>query len=557
MESFDIVKLVTNNPIARLSGDYNSKLLCKIKGKFSGEDQQLFLGSFYCYLNHNSRTEFIIDLDDIWGWLGFSAKIRAKELLLKHFEENVDYKIQRETSDFLGKETHPKGGGLTYKDKITMTIRTFKSLCLKANTKKAKEIHEYYIDMEEIIHEVIDEESSELRIQLQISNNKIETLTKKTNKYVVGECVYIFKSTFDGKDIYKIGRTKNANDREYAHKTTSLEGLLEQVLCVNSRLTEQVSHFILDRYRCVSRREWFETDLRTVQNVIHYTRKVLELNSEFVPQVTEFIDKITPEIITEPPSVIPIDTFTPIQFELKDQDNFGLFISECCDIADDHIVSHSVLRAQYKIWSKTAKPIQGTKLINYCNGLFKSSMMRQNQLVKQGKKSLHFTGLKLKPEFTIFVKPDSETKIIENFLYERCVRHPLYRESIIDVLSEFESFYPSCCYVKKELLKKFFDTIFIRLRSGMEYGGKDDRLSGWLGVALKSNPHPEPVKNYRAPRQVALKKVDSNEIIETFVHMKLAAEYIGRSSCVTNGLIIRHEQITLNDESYILEYCKN
>jgi hypothetical protein len=167
----------------------------------------------------------------------------------------------------------------------------------------------------------------------------------------------------DGTDIYKIGRTNNTDDREYAHKTASLDRLLEQVLCVNSRLTEQVSHFIPGSYRCASRRDWFETDLRTVQNTIHYTRKVLEINSEFVTKVTEFIDKNTPEIIKKTPSVIPIDAFTKIQFELKDQDNFKLFISECCDIADGYIVSHSVLRAQYKIWSKTAKPIQRTKSI--------------------------------------------------------------------------------------------------------------------------------------------------------------------------------------------------
>jgi hypothetical protein len=133
MNTFDIVKLVSDNPITRLSGTYNSKLLCKIKEKFTGETQQLFLGSFYCYLNHNSRTEFIIDLDNIWSWLGFSAKIRAKELLIKHFKENVDYKVKA----FSREREHLTING-SKPNKITMTIRTFKSLCLKANTKKSK-----------------------------------------------------------------------------------------------------------------------------------------------------------------------------------------------------------------------------------------------------------------------------------------------------------------------------------------------------------------------------------------------------------------------------------
>ena len=35
-----------------------------------------------------------------------------------------------------------------------LSIKTFKSLCLKAGTKKADEIHEYYIKLEDLIQEV-------------------------------------------------------------------------------------------------------------------------------------------------------------------------------------------------------------------------------------------------------------------------------------------------------------------------------------------------------------------------------------------------------------------
>lgn len=48
-----------------------------------------------------------------------------------------------------------------------MTIKTFKSLCLKAGTKKADQIHEYYIKMEEILQETIGEECAELKLQLE------------------------------------------------------------------------------------------------------------------------------------------------------------------------------------------------------------------------------------------------------------------------------------------------------------------------------------------------------------------------------------------------------
>ena len=89
----NIVKLIENNPITRLTNTYQNKLLMKIKHSFSDIEQQLFVSSFYCFLNYNQRTDFVIDLDDIWGWLGFSQKDAAKRVIDKHFTINTDYKI--------------------------------------------------------------------------------------------------------------------------------------------------------------------------------------------------------------------------------------------------------------------------------------------------------------------------------------------------------------------------------------------------------------------------------------------------------------------------------
>ena len=61
--ALDIVKLIEKNPITRLSKNYQNNLINKIKSKFSEGQQQLFVASFFCYLNYNSKNEFIIDLD--------------------------------------------------------------------------------------------------------------------------------------------------------------------------------------------------------------------------------------------------------------------------------------------------------------------------------------------------------------------------------------------------------------------------------------------------------------------------------------------------------------
>jgi hypothetical protein len=89
--NIDIVSLIENNPITKFNGDYQSKIIKKVTNEFNAYEQQLFLSSFYCYLKYDKVNDFIIDLDNIWTWCGFSQKIKAKNLLLNNFEVNTDY----------------------------------------------------------------------------------------------------------------------------------------------------------------------------------------------------------------------------------------------------------------------------------------------------------------------------------------------------------------------------------------------------------------------------------------------------------------------------------
>lgn len=90
MQELNIVELIEKNPITKLSSTYNNKLLNKIKDNFSGFEQQLFVSSFYCYLNYDKNIDFIVDLDDVWKWLGFTQKVSAIRVLEKNFTSNID-----------------------------------------------------------------------------------------------------------------------------------------------------------------------------------------------------------------------------------------------------------------------------------------------------------------------------------------------------------------------------------------------------------------------------------------------------------------------------------
>jgi hypothetical protein len=235
METLDIIDLIEKNPITKLSNTYNNKLLTKIKENFSEIEQQLFISSFYCYLNYHPGNDFVIDLDDVWKWLGFNQKVKAKALLEKNFILNIDYK---NLLSQLGKQdSEEKKHGGHNKEIYMLNIRTFKLLCIKSNTKKAQDIHEYFIKLEEILHEVIEEESNELKLQLEkhiiqieekeklLEKTKIEKL-KEVEKAIIKqfqtntECIYIgtIENTNESKEkLIKFGHTNELSTRVTCH----------------------------------------------------------------------------------------------------------------------------------------------------------------------------------------------------------------------------------------------------------------------------------------------------------------------------------------------------
>jgi hypothetical protein len=253
MQSLNVVNLIEKTTITKLSGSYNNRLLQRIKDHFTESQQQIFVTSFYCYLNYNQTTDFVIDLDDIWEWLGFNQKVKAKSLLERHFMLDTDYKV---LLSHAGKQTNDGRGGHN-KEVFMLNVKTFKLFCIKAGTKKADEIHEYFIKLEELLHQVIQEESDELKKQLEQKGNQIldienrnkeaytkllqekaqerqRVLLQEYNKDI--SIVYIVKvKTYEnGEYIIKIGESRRGiTDRYAEHKSKYEEALLLDCFAVN------------------------------------------------------------------------------------------------------------------------------------------------------------------------------------------------------------------------------------------------------------------------------------------------------------------------------------
>ena len=258
--SIDIVNLIESNRLTKLIGNYQSSMVDKVKANFTTYEQQLFVSSFYCYLNYND-TDFAIDLDNIWQWLGFSQKMTAKRLLENCLINNEDYK----NLSYFDVKKDKKHGGHN-KETIMLTIPAFKRFCLKAGTKKANEIHKYYIKMEKIIQEVVVEECKSLSEQLKVKDQEIvnkdaeiakrdaEYQTKlKKQKEVEREKVLLNQFVVSIPIVYVI-RVKTHPNGEYIVKIgESRRGILQ-------RYNEHKSHYpecvLLDVFTAIQSKDF-------------------------------------------------------------------------------------------------------------------------------------------------------------------------------------------------------------------------------------------------------------------------------------------------------------
>lgn len=556
----NIVNLIENNPITKLSGNYQSKLLNKIREKFNTHDQQLFVASFYCYLNV-SKDDYVIELDNIWKWMGFSQKVNAKKLLMKHFTKNVDYKV------LLCQEQKRSGPGGQNKENILLKIDVFKMMCILSQTEKGKNIREYFVHLEDLLHELLDEESTELRQQLEDTENKLETtmvelknsennrnwlMNRRYYEAKAGDVVYLYKDCDKLDDsLYKIGKSKGLSDRELCYSNFSKTGRMVLVkYCLNCDLTEKVLHHILDKYRVIRNREWFdfpseEFAIQTIFATVNFMDSHMDTIEDFIPDMINYMDI---DIYSDIDN-IPVQEQNDVE-EFADRKNpkdFDKFIDECCELSETFTQTKADLKSAHRVWSKCTENNVISALDMYLKNRFKVATIIEDDIKRNV-----YKGVRLMP--LVFVPKNEVLLDYETFIMERCKTDYQYRISFVDFFNAFsawkcESFpkYKLSGKYKKEI-QNYLEIDFAGGRVHLSGGARATHLFGVWGLGMGFNNFGLKVKE-RTCKEVGqfdiddhlLKKWDSLSIAsrENGIALSTLSNYC-RFNNVVNGLVYKY-----------------
>jgi len=466
MNELNIVDLIEKNPIAKLSKEYNSKLLNKIKESFTGFEQQLFVSSFYCYLNYDKNIDFVVDLDSVWKWLGFQQKYHAKTVLEKNFALNIDYKnssslIFNPETETNNTKQEEKWGGQN-RQIVMLTIKCFKSLCLKAQTKKASEIHEYYMKMEETLHQIVEEETDELRLQLEQKENIILEKdnaiikTKKEKQRAVEEatitqfplnteCIYFgtIDNTNDEKEnLIKFGHTNDLATRIRDHR-------------------KQYNNFILTAAFRVQNKVEIENLIKTYPKIKRQIRTI-EINGKAKTEIIAYdatnftIEKLTKNI----KDIIHSKTYSI--------DNFNRIMKE----NEEFIVENKYIKEQVEMHLKTI-----TKQAVELNEI--------KDIINAQKAAIEILRKEDQSVYQNALLPDDEnTKKFAEFIDMMCIVRSDVEESSTNMEGQFRIWCKT--KPKKEIfhsLKNYLDTRFKPARLSNQT--KDQMVHGYIGVKLK------------------------------------------------------------------------
>ena len=397
-----------------------------------------------------------------------------------------------------------------------MTINCFKKFCLKSDTKKADEIHKYYMKLEETLNEIIEEESNELRLQLEQSQEKLENTIQNTKKDkqkaveqatiaqfpVNTECIYfgtIDNTNESNEKLIKFGHTNNLSTRvSYHHKN--------------------YENFILVSAFRVQNKVEIENLIKTYPKIKKQIRTI-EVNGK---NKTEIIAYDTKNFTIENLSYYIKDIIHSKTYSI---DNFNKLLQQNEELENENRDLKEQIKNDSNIILKQTLELNELKETT-------TNQKSTIDLINQDEESVYKN---------VLLPEDEMTKKFQEFVSKICIVRPDVEELSVNLEGRYRLW--SRVKPSKEVfhaLKNYLDTRFKAKKIKTQHG--------YLGIKLK---------------EVEYKKTKQNSNVETFIFQVCQFSDCGK---ILNSVLLKeyqkwkqsvNKELTDNDMKDMKEYLNS
>ncbi len=531
-----------------------SNIVTTLRNALPSAAYQIFIDHFHMYLTAKPG-DLVVDLDDVCEWIGYEYKHHAKRDIINKID-TAQYSIAKcVRSDDAGRGGHNK-------EKIMLTTRGFKHLCMLAGTSKGEEVRNYYIDMEEVINEHMRKQVAEQKMlldqqQTRIAEQKV-LLDKKTQEVIdIAAERDLMKDTLNSKVAYvwqtdsrhgepfhlKIGVTGDCCQRIKPYRQTHRFGRLVR----HFELPLEANCITIEKYIFHTLRpfsmggENFKCSIDTACLVMSHVLSTHNLTTTLGSNETELQQRLQASLHSlgvegisgDKPGVCEVaiqtddialgSTCSAFTTTVAQQyaETFDRFVSERCEVNNSAEVATTAITGAYRIWCGKAEKEAYFALLDYLKTRF-----REVRLTVQNEERVvnGYRGVALRSvQYNMSAVPSD----VELFLFQECKFVPEGKAIIWDLVEEFRKWRARMGKSTRDLQRDRKEVMEFLKNSphavqSMIHIGKES-AQGFYGIQIKSQS-PQVLRRTSATSKPVFKKdKTTHEIINQWTTIAKAA----------------------------------
>ena len=240
-----------------------------------------FIDDFFKVLQYTDYNDtFFINFDNVVKWLG-QRKDSTKRTLVDNFIKNIDYTLKK-NDKFRGKP----------KNEILLKQSTFKKLCMISKSNRAKEVREYFLNVEETLDKYKDYIINSLKTQVKSMDLSLKP-RKKPSKGVI----YGFEIKDNNRKFIKIGKSKDLKHRMIQHNSSHADKIDVEFIFETDNFSEVEGCIkeIMKKYQYRKGKEVYEVSIDKLKKLVNgcdkLTKKYYKTMEETTNNVLLVIEK--------------------------------------------------------------------------------------------------------------------------------------------------------------------------------------------------------------------------------------------------------------------------